>query len=168
MSFESQVNKQITNHFDSHRTVSAMQFGFRAGHGCTSATHKVLNDIITAIDKRHYYVAVFLVTTFLLADSTDLVSQMIASPGLPTTSLIEFSVSNRSACCPDLLQSLWGCHRVKFSGQLFTLNISMMSLLLQVILWATSIQTTPFCIPLAIRWTLCVLHILVCTSITPV
>ena len=41
----------------------------------------------------------FLNTTYLLADSTALVSQMIVSSGLPTTSLIEFSVSNRRACC---------------------------------------------------------------------
>ena len=40
--FESQVNKQITNHLESHRNFSAMQSGFRAGHGCTSATLKVL------------------------------------------------------------------------------------------------------------------------------
>ena len=50
--FESQVNKQITDHLESHRTFSTMQSGFRAGHGCTSATLKVLNDIITTIDKR--------------------------------------------------------------------------------------------------------------------
>ena len=37
-----------------------MQSGFRAGHGCTSATLKVLNDIITAIDKRHYCADVFI------------------------------------------------------------------------------------------------------------
>uniref|UniRef100_A0A4W5JED3 Reverse transcriptase domain-containing protein n=1 Tax=Hucho hucho TaxID=62062 RepID=A0A4W5JED3_9TELE len=37
-----------------------MQSGFRAGHGCTSATLKVLNNIITAIDKRHYCAAVFI------------------------------------------------------------------------------------------------------------
>jgi hypothetical protein len=37
-----------------------MQSGFRAGHGCTSAKFKVLNDIITAIDKRQYCVAVFI------------------------------------------------------------------------------------------------------------
>ena len=49
--FESQVNKQITDHFESHRTFSAMQSGFRAGRGCISATLKVLNVIITAIDK---------------------------------------------------------------------------------------------------------------------
>ena len=43
--FERQVNKQITDHFESHRT---------------SATLKVLNDIITAIDKRQYCAAVFI------------------------------------------------------------------------------------------------------------
>ena len=37
-----------------------MQSGFRAGHGCTSATLKVLNDIIIAIDKRQYCAAVFI------------------------------------------------------------------------------------------------------------
>uniref|UniRef100_A0A673ZBM9 Reverse transcriptase domain-containing protein n=1 Tax=Salmo trutta TaxID=8032 RepID=A0A673ZBM9_SALTR len=50
--FEIQVNKEITDHFESHHTSSAMQSGFRAGQGCTSATLKVLNIIITAIDKR--------------------------------------------------------------------------------------------------------------------
>ena len=39
---------------------SAMQSGFRADHGCTSATLKVLNNLITAIDKRHYCAAVFI------------------------------------------------------------------------------------------------------------
>ena len=36
-----------------------MLSGFRAGNGCTSATLKVLNDIITAIDKRKYCADVF-------------------------------------------------------------------------------------------------------------
>ena len=58
--FESQVNKQVTDHLESHRTFSAVQSGFRAGHGCTSATLKVLNNIITAIDKRQYCAAVFI------------------------------------------------------------------------------------------------------------
>uniref|UniRef100_A0A8K9Y7J5 Reverse transcriptase domain-containing protein n=1 Tax=Oncorhynchus mykiss TaxID=8022 RepID=A0A8K9Y7J5_ONCMY len=58
--FKSQVNKQITDHFESHHTFSAMQSGFRAGHGCTSAMLKVLNDILTAIDKKHYCAAVFI------------------------------------------------------------------------------------------------------------
>uniref|UniRef100_A0A8K9V6X6 Reverse transcriptase domain-containing protein n=1 Tax=Oncorhynchus mykiss TaxID=8022 RepID=A0A8K9V6X6_ONCMY len=58
--FESQVNKQITDHLESHRTFSAVQSGFRASHRCTSATLKVLNNIITAIDKRQYCAAVFI------------------------------------------------------------------------------------------------------------
>jgi hypothetical protein len=58
---------------------------------------------------------------------------MTASPGSPTTSQIEFSVLNRRACCLDLCQSLRGYHRVQFSGRLFSLYISMMSLLLLVI-----------------------------------
>jgi hypothetical protein len=58
--FESQVNKQIIDHFESHRVFSPVQSGFRAGHGCTSATLKVLNDIITAIDKIQYCAAVFI------------------------------------------------------------------------------------------------------------
>ena len=58
--FESQVNKQITDHFETHRTFSAMQSGFRACHGCTSATLKVLNDLLTDIDKKQYCAAVFI------------------------------------------------------------------------------------------------------------
>uniref|UniRef100_A0A8C7DPJ6 Reverse transcriptase domain-containing protein n=1 Tax=Oncorhynchus kisutch TaxID=8019 RepID=A0A8C7DPJ6_ONCKI len=58
--FESQVNKQITDHLKYHRTFSSVQSGFRAGHGCTSAKLKLLNDIITAIDKRPYCAAVFI------------------------------------------------------------------------------------------------------------
>jgi hypothetical protein len=38
-----------------------MQSGFRAGHGCTSATLKVLNDIITTIDKKKQYCAAVLI-----------------------------------------------------------------------------------------------------------
>ena len=37
-----------------------MLSGVRAAHGCTSATLKVLNDMITAIDKRRYCAAVFI------------------------------------------------------------------------------------------------------------
>ena len=37
-----------------------MQSGFRAGHGCTSATLKVLNDIITTVDKKQYCTAAFI------------------------------------------------------------------------------------------------------------
>jgi hypothetical protein len=76
-----------------------MQSGFQAGHGCTLATLKVLNDIIIAIDKRLYCAAVFIDLTKAsdcqLPHSyrqTALVSQMTASPGSPTTSQKEFSV----------------------------------------------------------------------------
>ena len=54
------MNKQIKDHFESHRTFSAMQSGFPASHGYTSATLKVLKNIITAIDKRPYCAAVFI------------------------------------------------------------------------------------------------------------
>ena len=127
--FESQVNR-FSNHLESHRTFSAMQSGFRAGHGRTSTTLKVLIDIITANDKRHYCAAVFI----NLAKAFDFVNHHILigilnSLGFsndclawsPTTSLIEFCVSNRRACCPDLWQSLWECNRVQFSGRLSSL-----------------------------------------------
>ena len=141
--FESQVNKQLTDHFQSQYTFSPMQSCFRAGHGCTSAMLKVLNDIITTIDKRQYCAAVFinLAKAFnsfnhqiLIGRLNSLGSQMTASPCSPTTSQIKFSVSTQRACCPDLWQSLWGCHRVQTSGRLFSLYTSMMLLLLLVIL----------------------------------
>ena len=43
-----------------NRTFSTVKSGLRAGHGCTSATLKVLNDIITAISKRQYCAAIFI------------------------------------------------------------------------------------------------------------
>ena len=49
---------------------------------------------------------------------------MTASPGSPTSSQIEFSGLNRRACCPNLWQPLWGCHRVQFSGRLFSVYIN--------------------------------------------
>jgi hypothetical protein len=58
--FKSQVNKQITGHLEFHRTFSAMQSCFRAGHRCISATLKVLNDIITTIDKKQHCAAIFI------------------------------------------------------------------------------------------------------------
>ena len=107
---ESQVNKQITAHVESPHTFSAMQSGFRAGHGCTSATLKVLNDVKTVIDKENTVqlysstwprLSTLSITTFL-SKPTALVSQMTASSGSSTTSQTEFSLSNRRACCPDL------------------------------------------------------------------
>ena len=136
--FESQVNKQITDHFKSHRTFSAMQSGFIAGHGCTSATLKVLNDIIYP-PSRHYCAAIFID----LAKAFDSVNHHIVigrldSLGYSNDCLAWFTsyFSNLAclACCPDLWQSLWRCQRVQFSGRLSSLYTSMMSLLLLVIL----------------------------------
>jgi hypothetical protein len=111
--------------------------GFRADHGCISATLKVLNDIITAIDKRQYCAAVFI----KLAKAFDSVNHRILigrlnSLGFSNDCLAEFTnyFSDRVQCiCPDLWQSLWGYHRVQFLGQLFSPYISMMSLLQWVI-----------------------------------
>uniref|UniRef100_A0A8K9V1J2 Reverse transcriptase domain-containing protein n=1 Tax=Oncorhynchus mykiss TaxID=8022 RepID=A0A8K9V1J2_ONCMY len=50
-----------------------MQSGFRAGHGCISATLKVLNYIITAIDRGQYCAAFFIV----LAKAFDSVNHCI-------------------------------------------------------------------------------------------
>ena len=61
--------------------------------------------------------------------------------GSPTTSQIEFSVSNWRACCPDLWQSLWGCHRVQFSGRLFSLYTSMMLVILCSTILYTSVSS---------------------------
>uniref|UniRef100_A0A8K9X955 Reverse transcriptase domain-containing protein n=1 Tax=Oncorhynchus mykiss TaxID=8022 RepID=A0A8K9X955_ONCMY len=78
-----------------------MQSGFRAGHGCTSATLKVLNDIITAIDKRHYCAAVFID----LAKAFDSVNHHILigrlnSPGFSNDCLAWFTndFSDRAQC----------------------------------------------------------------------
>ena len=107
--FESQVNKQITNHFEPHRTFSAMQSGFRAGHGCTSATLKVLNDIIPAIDKRHYCAAIFidLAKAFNSVNHNILIGRF-NSLGLSNDCLTWFTnyfsdrVQYVKSCCPDL------------------------------------------------------------------
>jgi hypothetical protein len=50
-----------------------VQSGFCAGHGCTSASLKVLNNIINAIDKRQYCAAIFIV----LAKAFDSVNHRI-------------------------------------------------------------------------------------------
>ena len=58
--FDILVNKQITNHLEFHRILSATQSGFRAGHGCTTATLKIINDIAAAIDKKHYCAVIYI------------------------------------------------------------------------------------------------------------
>ena len=53
--FEGQVNKQITDHFESKRTFCAPQP--RSSH---TLSHTLLNNIITGIDKRQYCAAIFI------------------------------------------------------------------------------------------------------------
>ena len=110
--------------------------GFWAGHGCTSATLKVLHDIITAIDKRQYYAAVFIdldkafdsVNHNILIGRLDSLGFSNDCLAWLTNYFSEFSVSNRRACCLDLWQSLWVCHRVQFSGRLFSVYINNVAL----------------------------------------
>jgi hypothetical protein len=113
-----------------------MQSGFRAGYGCTSATLKVLNDIIIAIDKRHYCAAIFI----NLAKAFDSVNHCILigrlnSLGLSNDCLARFTnYSNRVQCVKSEgllsgpLAVSMGCHWVQFSGRLFSLYITMMTL----------------------------------------
>uniref|UniRef100_A0AAZ3P160 Reverse transcriptase domain-containing protein n=1 Tax=Oncorhynchus tshawytscha TaxID=74940 RepID=A0AAZ3P160_ONCTS len=54
------ANVYLVSFIEEKSKRSKTGFGFGAGHGCTSDTLKVLNDIITAIDKRHYCAAVFI------------------------------------------------------------------------------------------------------------
>ena len=125
--FEIQVNKQITDNLESHRTFSTVQSGFRAGHGCTSAILKVLNDIITAMDKRQHCAAVFID----LAKAFDSVNHRIIIGrlnilGFSNDCLAWFTnnFSDRVQCVKlerllsGPLQSLWGYHRVHYSGRL--------------------------------------------------
>lgn len=46
-------------HLETHNVLDQFQSGFRSGHSCITATLKVLNDIICAIDKKEYCVAAF-------------------------------------------------------------------------------------------------------------
>ena len=116
-----------------------MQSGFRVSHGCTSATLKVLNDIITAIDKRQYCAAIFidLAKAFHSVNHHILIGRL-NSLGFPNDCLAWFTnyFADRVQCdtsegmlARPLAVSM-GYHRVQFLGQLFSLYISMMSLLL--------------------------------------
>ena len=99
-----------------------MQSGLRAGHASTSATLKVLNDIITTIDN---CAAVFID----LAKAYDSVNHHILigrlnSLGFSNDCLAWFTnhFSDRAQCVKSEgllsgpLACLWGCHRVQFSG----------------------------------------------------
>ena len=101
---------------------------------------KVLNDIITAIDKMP---AVFidLAKAFDSVNHCTLIGRL-NSLGFSKDCLAWFTnyFSDRVQCVKSegllsgLWQSLWGCHRVQFLGRLFSRYISMILLLLLVIL----------------------------------
>ena len=118
-----------------------MQSGFRAGHGCTSATLKVLKDIITAIDKRHYCAAVFID----LAKAFDSVNLHILIGRLDSLGFSNDCLARFTNYFSDIVQC------VKSEGLLS----GPLTVLLLVILCSTSTQTTPFCILLALPWTQC-------------
>ena len=123
------------DHYESHHTLSTMQSGFRAGHGCTSA------DIITAIDKRQYCAAVFidLVKAFASVNHSILIGRL-NSLGFSNDCLAWFPnyFSDRVQCVKsegllsEPLAVSMGCHGVQFLGRLSSLYTSMMSHLLLV------------------------------------
>jgi hypothetical protein len=130
------INKN-TDHFESHRTFSTMQSGFRAGSGCTSTTLKVQNHIITAIDKRHYCAAVFID----LAKAFDSVNHHIFigrlnSLGFSNDCLVWFTNSDRVQCVKSegLLSGPLAVSMGVQQGSIHGLYTSMMLLLLLVIL----------------------------------
>ena len=91
-----------------------MQSGFRASHECTSATLKVLNDILTAIDKNHYCAAVFID----LAKAFDSVNHHILigrldSLGFSNDCFVWFINSDKSSVCQI------GGSAVRTSGRLY-------------------------------------------------
>ena len=54
------VHKQLTHFIDSHHILTDLQSGFRTGHGCITATLKVLDDIITTVDNKQVCIAAFI------------------------------------------------------------------------------------------------------------
>ena len=55
-----EVCKQLVRFLNTNNILSVFQSGFRAGHSCETATLKVLNDIISALDSKHHCVAIFI------------------------------------------------------------------------------------------------------------
>lgn len=50
----------LTPFLNHNHILSDVQSGFRSGHRCISTSMKVLNDILAAIDNKHYSVAIFM------------------------------------------------------------------------------------------------------------
>ena len=118
-----------------------MQSGFRAGHGCATATLKVLNDIITTIDKRQYRAAVF-IDLAKACDSGNyrILIGRLNSLGFSNDCLAWFTNYFSDRVQYVKLEGLLSgplagvSQGYIFGPTLFSVYISMMSLLLQVIL----------------------------------
>jgi len=52
--------KKKVRFLSTNNILSVFQCGFRAGHSCETATLKVLNDIISALDSKLHCVAIFI------------------------------------------------------------------------------------------------------------
>ncbi|XDV45360.1 hypothetical protein PO909_013474, partial [Leuciscus waleckii] len=57
---EKLVQKQLNYFLDKNHILFDMQSGFRIGHGCITATTKVLDDVITALDSKQVCIATFI------------------------------------------------------------------------------------------------------------
>jgi hypothetical protein len=55
---EKLVSNQLTGFLDVYSIFSGMQSGFCSGYGCVTATLKVLNDVIIALDSTQCYAAI--------------------------------------------------------------------------------------------------------------
>ena len=86
---EKLVNNQLTGFLDVYSILSGMQFGFRSGYGCVTATLKVLNDVTIAFDSKQCCAAFFIV----LAKAFDTVDYSILVGRLRTIGVPEGSLS---------------------------------------------------------------------------
>ena len=57
---EKLVHKQLSQFLTSNNILSNLQSGFRPGHGCITATLKVLDDIISSLDSKQTCIAAFI------------------------------------------------------------------------------------------------------------
>ncbi len=57
---ETLVNKQLTQYLNYYNILSSNQSGFRKGHSTTTATLKVLNDIVESLDNKQHCACLFI------------------------------------------------------------------------------------------------------------
>lgn len=85
------VNKQLMHHLETYNVLNQFQSGFRSGYSCITASLKVFNDIICAIDNKEYCVAA-LVDLAKAFDSVDheLLLDRLRDIGFPESCLACF------------------------------------------------------------------------------